>query len=477
MMWTMADPATTPGPTRPPTAQKASQPRIRFGFDSVVVRLGIIFVAGVAAALGALTLGLVWPGGPGRPVFSLIAPEDAAAMAAAVEEAPPGYRERLLRALSVDSIHVHVAPGFSSEASERADRLAPRLERRYGQYAAALRGRPFGVQTQFRADIRVLRSGGLGAAAPVRLLVGLRTGEVLVIARTQPPAVARLFQRSALIGAAALLILLGVLFAAVHQTARPVTALAAGARRFAEDLAAPDLPERGPRELKDLASAFNHMKATIRGLMDERTRMLAAIAHDLRTYLTRLRLRVEEIDDPVERSRAVADVEEASALLDDTLTFARHVAKAEAGTTPHAEVLEEFARLDEVRRDLDQPVTVTPPAEPMVVLCAPLALRRMLTNLTDNAVRYGRGVHVSAAREGPTAVIAIEDSGPGVPAEALARLTEPFERLEPSRGRGTGGAGLGLAIVKGLAESQGGELILANRPEGGLRAELRLRLA
>ncbi len=80
MMWTMADPATTPGPTRPPTAQKASQPRIRFGFDSVVVRLGIIFVAGVAAALGALTLGLVWPGGPGRQVFSLIAPEDAAAM-------------------------------------------------------------------------------------------------------------------------------------------------------------------------------------------------------------------------------------------------------------------------------------------------------------------------------------------------------------------------------------------------------------
>ena len=106
--------------------------------------------------------------------------------------------------------------------------------------------------------------------------------------------------------------------------------------------------------------------------------------------------------------------------------------------------------------------------------CSPVTLRRILANLVDNAIRYGKAAHLSAWREGESVWLAVDDDGPGVPPEAFARLMQPFERMEPSRGRGTGGAGLGLAIVKALASSQGGDLVLENRAAGGLRAAIRL---
>ncbi|MBI1199868.1 MAG: HAMP domain-containing protein [Phenylobacterium sp.] len=451
-------------------------------FDSLAVRIGMIFVAGLAAAMIAFIVAMLWPGGPARPIFSLVAPADAAAMAEAVEAAPPELRPRVLRALNVEPLRVSLAPGFPTDVAGESGPLEPRLEQRleqrYARYAAAFGDRPFRVQTRFRAAVRPLQGGGLGAVSPVRLLVGLDDGQVLVIERTRLPALERLVRRSAAIGAIGVAALLVVLFAAVSQTARPIRALADGARRFAEDLSADDLPERGSAELRDLSAAFNHMKRTIRGLVDERTRMLAAIAHDLRTYLTRLRLRADFIDDPDQHARAVADIEEASALLDDTLTFARHATADAPAEAPCVDVDEELARLAEVRAELGQPIAVAPLAGgPLHAACAPLALRRMLANLVDNAVRYGGGGRVGAGADGDGIWIAVEDDGPGVPAEALARLTAPFERLEPSRGRESAGAGLGLAIVRALAESQGGRLILENRPGGGLRAALRLRAA
>lgn len=442
--------------------------------NSLAVRLGLIFLAGLAALQVALVLVLFWPGGPGRPIFNLVAPEDAAAMASALEAAPPPLQPGIVRALNLDATAVRLEPHFPAEEVGPPARDAPHLERRYARYAAALQGRPFRVQTRLGARIGLVGGEGLGAPGPVRLLVGLRTGQILVIERRAPVAVQRFVSRGVLLGAAGLVILMAVMFAAVRQTARPISDLAAGARQFARDLTTPDLPERGARELKDLAATFNHMKRTIRDLVDERTRVLAAIAHDLRTYLTRLRLRTDFIDDPDQRARAIADLEEMSLLLDDTLIFARDMAATGNPGGLIVDVAAEVAALAALRRELGEAVEDAAAAGDLTARCAPLALRRMLANLVDNAVRYAGGGRLTVSREGRWVTVMVEDDGPGVPEEALTRLTAPFERLEPSRGRQTGGAGLGLAIVKALAESQGGDLTLKNRSARGLRATLRL---
>jgi signal transduction histidine kinase len=292
-----------------------------------------------------------------------------------------------------------------------------------------------------------------------------------------PPVLVRTYlARIAAIGGVVAAVMLGGLALAVRQTVRPVRDLALAARRFSLDRRAPDLPVAGPGELRELASAFNDLQGRIRILVEARTRMLAAIAHDLRTYLTRLRLRVEFIADAAQRDRAERDIEEMALLIDDTLAFAEQTAGPPRGA---CDAWAEAERVVAAQQELGRPVSLEGPAPPAArVAGSPLALRRMLGNLVDNAVRYGGGARVSLAPDGDgRLVLAVEDDGPGVPAEALTRLTEPFERLEESRARETGGAGLGLAIVKGLAESLGAELRLQNRPEGGLRAALIFPLA
>lgn len=444
--------------------------------DNLATRMGAVLLVGLIAL--QLTIGLVvlWPDDR-LPVYRLAAPAEAAAMARVLEAAPPALQPAILGALSNDTTIVHLAPDFPPEPVGGGGRAAAWLERRFAPYADELAGRPFRVQAQ-GVIARGLFNGRVEAEGPVRLLVRLRTGQVLVIERTPGALFQRFRARAAAIAVSAVVILLLVLIIAVRQTARPVNVLAGAARRFAGDLASPDLPVQGAHELKELSIAFNDMKRTIRGLIDDRTRILAAVAHDLRTYLTRLRLRTEFIADVDQRDRAVADLEEMSLLLDDTLTFAREATGAGASERPMVDVANEAAVLVAVRVELGEPVSAIEAAEtPLLAVCAPLALRRMLANLVDNAVRYGVVARLRAWREGGEVRVAVEDDGPGVPPDALMRLTAPFERLEPSRGRRTGGAGLGLAIVKALAESQGGRLHLENRPQGGLCATIILPAA
>ena len=448
---------------------------MRLSLDSLAFRLAAAFLAGAILFQLLLTVVVFWPGGPGRPIFLLPSPDQTGAMADALEAAPPALRPAVVRALNSDAATVRLEPGSLSDGPAEAVRQAPRLERLFARYAEGLGGRPFDVQVRSNAPIVGSPERGVGAVGPVRLVVGLRTGETLVIERNRPPAVRRFLDRAALVGAIGAAVLGLVLLVCLRQTARPIAALANAARAFARDLSTPDLPGSGAREIKELSAAFNDMKRTIRALIDDRTRVLAAIAHDMRTYLTRLRLRAEFIDDPAHRERTLADLHEMGQLLDDTLTFAREVSASGAPKSRAVDVLAEAEAFVAVRRELGEPVAIVAgDGHPLTASCAPLALRRMLANLADNAVRYAGGATLSVRREGDEIVVAVEDEGPGVPEEALARLTRPFERLEGSRGRQTGGAGLGLAIVQALAESQGGRLVIENRPGGGLRAALRL---
>jgi signal transduction histidine kinase len=263
-----------------------------------------------------------------------------------------------------------------------------------------------------------------------------------------------------------------MLVLAVRQTTRPVSQLAHEVARFGDHLDAKALPLRGPRELRELSAAFNTMQGRIRGLMDERTRMLAAIAHDLRTYLTRLTLRAEFIVDEAQRAKAGSDLAEMSQLLDDTLLFARQDAGRGDGARS-VDVRHELETLVALRLEMGQAVLLAPEAAG-AAWASPLALRRMVDNLIDNAARYGGAVTVDARPLGHRVEIMVLDDGPGLPSGALETITAPFVRGEASRNRRTGGAGLGLSIVQALAKGQRGRLILTNRPEGGLSAMIDL---
>lgn len=449
--------------------------------NSVFVRLAALLLAAVVLFNVVMGLVLFLPVGRERAdLYVMPFPTQAAAIVDVIEASPPEQRPRVLDALNSRSLRVRLLDELpAAQAQRRAEKIEsgrPRpIERFFANYDQAFADHEFHIEMRRRRfGERLL--GQRRPWEPARLYVRLHEGGYVLIEPARAALLDGLLARGlAVVGLFGVLVLIG-LWLAVRQTARPITTLAANARAFADRLDAPNLAETGSRELRDLAQAFNHMKGRIRGLVDERTRLLAAIAHDLRTYLTRLRLRAEFIDNPDQRARAERDIDEMSALIDDTLVFARSSERADS-THARAMLGEEIAVFVAARQELGETVSLigTPPVGAAAI--EPLALRRILANLTDNALRYGGGARISAHEETNGYVLRVEDDGPGVPASELERVTAPFERIEPSRARASGGAGLGLAIVRALAESAGGTLSLANRPEGGLTAMVRLKRA
>ena len=258
---------------------------------------------------------------------------------------------------------------------------------------------------------------------------------------------------------------------AARRVTVPLGRFAEAAGRFGTDVNAPPMAEAGPSEIVLAARAFNQMQERIQRLVDDRTRMLAAIAHDLRTVLTRLRLRAELIDDAEQQGKAIADLDAMAIMLDETLAFARDDSVGEA----RQEVdLAAFVRtLCDDLADAGQPVQYLGP-DRLRFACRPVALRRALANLIDNAVKYGREAEVGLQADRDTVRLTIEDRGPGIPAAAREQVFQPFFRLEPSRSRATGGTGLGLAVARTIVHRHGGEITLDERPGGGLAVRITL---
>jgi signal transduction histidine kinase len=259
---------------------------------------------------------------------------------------------------------------------------------------------------------------------------------------------------------------------AVRSATRPLTRLASAADALRPGDAAPVLPEDGPSEVARAAASFNAMQQRIRAHDAERALILAAVSHDLKTPLTRMRLRAELLDDSDLRDKLQADLAHMQALVEEGLAHAR---SAQAGAEPTCRV-DLPALLDALVCDhIDMGHAVSLHAQPIEpVLTRPLALRRLLGNLVDNAVRFGGSAAVALSRRDDGVRITVSDHGPGIPDHELARMRAPFTRLESSRHRDTGGTGLGLAIVDELARALGGRVELANRPGGGLEARLDL---
>ena len=280
------------------------------------------------------------------------------------------------------------------------------------------------------------------------------------------------------------LLLFALLFGAIAlilgQITKPLAALTARIERFAakQDADGPLAP-RGPDDLRRLITAHNAMEARLSAMLDEKDVMLGAIGHDLKTPLSALRVRIESVEDATERAKMAGTIEDITRSLDDILSLARvgrpsdPLEPAELGALV-GQVAEEF-------EDMGEPVTFTPATERIVLPLRATWLRRAVRNLTVNALRYGQEARIALAREGPCAVIRIEDDGPGIPADQIARMLEPFTRGDPSRNSSTGGAGLGLTLARAIADQHGGTLRLVNRTGAdgqstGLTAELRLPL-
>jgi signal transduction histidine kinase len=260
----------------------------------------------------------------------------------------------------------------------------------------------------------------------------------------------------------------------VRSITAPLRALAEAADRIGIDAAAPEVRQSGPREVRLAATAFNRMQARIRRLIDDRTQTLAAVSHDLKTPITRLRLRAHFVQDDELRRTIEADLDEMEAMIQSTLDFLRGDATGEEIRTVDVGTIIETV-CDQL---VDGGHEVVLRAEPHLPLaCRPLAIKRALTNIIGNAVTHGRRARVALARQAEGLVVTIDDDGPGIPPAELERVFDPFYRLDSSRSRDTGGTGLGLTVARSIIRAHGGDVRLANRDGGGLTVTITLPTA
>ncbi|MGJ7615668.1 MULTISPECIES: ATP-binding protein [unclassified Variovorax] len=271
-----------------------------------------------------------------------------------------------------------------------------------------------------------------------------------------------------------LLVLAVCAWHAVRLVTRPLAQLADAADELGPDLKGKPLAEEGPTEVKHAARAFNAMQKRIAGYMAERVEILASISHDLQTPITRMRLRTDLMDSEPDRHKFRQDLDAMHALVREGVTYARTLHGAtEPPLRIDADALFESMLAD--YEDAGQQVRLEGRVgEPIVT--RPNALRRILMNLIDNALKFGDDVRLQVHAGADRLVLAVVDNGPGIPPAELEHVLKPFYRVEGSRNRSTGGTGLGLAIAHQLAMAMGAELALRNRGEGGLEARLSLNL-
>lgn len=270
------------------------------------------------------------------------------------------------------------------------------------------------------------------------------------------------------------LVIAAVAVLAARRIVRPMRSLAAAASRFGLGETVDDLPEEGPVETRETVRAFNLMRGRLDRYLRERTAMLAAVSHDLRTPITSLRLHAEFVESQKTKMKIYAALDEMQRMIEDTLAFIREDMQRE-----ETRKVDLNALIDSVAADLSElghDIEVIE-SNRVLVACRPVALRRALRNLMENAATYGSRGTVRTEKDDTAIRVFIEDEGQGIPEADLERVFDPFVRLETSRNRDTGGSGLGLAIARSIVRGHGGGVLLGNRAKGGLRATVVLPIA
>jgi signal transduction histidine kinase len=261
---------------------------------------------------------------------------------------------------------------------------------------------------------------------------------------------------------------------AARALTKPLSSFARAAESFSLNGAAAPLPERGPEEIRSVAKALNRMRERISALIDDRTKMLAAISHDLRTPITRMRLRSEFIEDETHRSRMLSDLDQMRSMLESVLSFLRNDRKLESMTL--VDIAITLQLIADQFADMGHKVAYDGPTHAMATV-RPDDLHRSITNLVENAVRYGASATIRLAESPDTATIDVEDDGPGISDERKDVMLEPFVRGDDARNMDeVTGFGLGLSIARSIVLAHGGELSLNDRQPHGLMVRIRLPL-
>lgn len=406
-----------------------------------------------------------------------------AAVARALQDAPEASAGSILAAVNSRLVRFGlddgpmIGAGAAGEEAVRGRilaRLDSPLEVRVEEVFVPPRGREHRHRPMPSAWMRErMLAAGIGPAE-LRISVRLAEGRWLnVRSRFERP---RLQVPPVILGTMvlSLALLMAALWLGIRRITGPLRRLAAAADTFGLDGTPPDLPPEGPREVRALSEALARMQRRLSDMIADRTRMLVALGHDLRSPITALRVRAEMVDDEETRERMVATLDEMREMVEATLAFARGVSRDQP-----MEETDLAALLEDIAGELSEtgPPVVFTGVGPVVTALRRTPVRRALRNLMENAQRYGRGARVGLHRGERTAEITIDDDGPGIPPGELERVFDPFARLETSRSRETGGIGLGLSIARAILRAHGGDVALSNRSGGGLRATVTLPLA
>lgn len=387
----------------------------------------------------------------------------------------PDDRERAL------SVRESPSPPVPGERMTSDPRFTARLAQRLGVAPTSVRlfyepdqraSFPFGVGRRDEDRLVPIRRG-----EPLffdTVIAAMRDGAGWRVVQTPPRLRVSIWQKRLILWfavTALLLVPFGWMF--TRALTRPIRRFAEAADRMGADPAAPRVPEAGPAELAVAAHALNRMQERLGDYVAERTAMIGAIAHDLRTPLARIAFRIEAAPEPV-RDKVQADIEQMRAMIAATIGFVRGT--IEGGDRGDVDLAALLDRIAAEEAEVGRPVRAGL-LDGARVRGDRLALARLVQNLVDNGVAYGGGVEIGLAREGAQAVVRVADRGPGIAPNAIEPLFQPFARGDPSRSRATGGIGLGLTIARAIARDHGGTLTLANREGGGLEARCALPLA
>lgn len=445
----------------------------RLGFFGRMTGIVLLLLVALTAMITAFNLVSRERQQSGASRFPL--PDQAAAIVELLDATPTEQRHLVLRAVSSTDFRVSVAGKIPDVLLER-----PRiggLEWLIGQYLETFRDRAvFAVRiaTPGRGPIARFfdRLSPLNKTQ-VKIAVELRKGGFVLfeVGRATPQ---RLFG----IPAGFWVGVVGCVFAAlalwaIAREARPLRELAQSVEAFSHDGVPRVIAQRGAPEIKRLIGATNAMEDRIAALIRGRTILLGAVSHDLKTYITRLRFRVEGLGDDDQRAKAVAELDDMTRLVDDSVAVARGAAEpALRECIDLGDLLTQEVALRDGRA-----IKLSVTGGPCIVLGDKVGLRRLFGNLIENAVRFGGSASIQVSRQGHAFEITIDDSGPGIPMSERDAVFEPFYRLEGSRNRETGGSGLGLAIVKQIVDAHGGQVRVADAPAGGARIVVALPAA
>lgn len=378
----------------------------------------------------------------------------------AVLRRPPPERDAEARALSSP----HFELGWSVASPLRQDEAA-------NPAMWSLRSRMIAAKPSLEPGLALAMGGGDEGIHQEDLAgaLALADGSFLIFRSAHAPGLARLGPWAYL--ATAMAIFVGI--AAVilmHRIAGPLRDLTRATGEIGHGRVVP-VREGGPDETREIARALNAMQDRIHRLVTERTQALAAVSHDLRTPIARLRLRLDGLPEGADTQAMGSDLDDMQAMIASTLAYLRGDADPEPRQVVN--VASVLMSITDASLDAGRDVSYAGPGRALATV-RPVALRRALDNVVDNAVRYGTRARIALAAEPEALLLTVEDDGPGIPPDDVTRAFAPFTRLEGSRNRNTGGTGLGLTIARRIVEAEGGTIVVANRPEGGLRLGISL---